>query len=61
MSDDRVRLEQNEVRSSVRCKLPTSEPADRYRRYQQALQEFDDDVEQFERVAVWWDETRPTL
>lgn len=33
---------------------PTSEPADLYQRYQQAIQEFDDDVEQFERVAVWW-------
>lgn len=42
-------------------KLPTSEPADSYRRYQQALQEFDDNVEQFERVAVWWDKTKPTL
>lgn len=43
-------------------RLPlTSEPADRYRHYQQALQEFDDDVEQFERVAVWWYETKPTL
>ena len=40
---------------------PTSEPADLYQRYQQAIQEFDDDVELFERVAVWWDETKPTL
>ena len=41
---------------------PTSKPADRYQRYQQAIQEFDDDVERFERVAVWWwDETKPTL
>ena len=39
---------------------PTSEPADRYQQYQQAIQEFDDDVEQFERVAVWWHETKPT-
>lgn len=35
---------------------PTSEPADRYQQYQQAIHEFDDDVEQFERVAVWWDD-----
>lgn len=40
---------------------PTSKPADLYQRYQQAIQEFDDDVEQFERVAVWWHETKPTL
>lgn len=40
---------------------PTSKPADLYRRYQQAIQEFDDDVEQFERVAVWWHETKSTL
>ena len=33
---------------------PRSEPADRYQRFQQAIQEFDDDVERFERVAVWW-------
>ncbi len=39
----------------TRKKLPpTSEPADRYQQYQQAIQAFDDDVEQFERVAVWW-------
>ena len=49
------------VERLTRKKLPpTSEPADRYQQYQQAIQEFDDDVEQFERVAVWWYETKPT-
>ena len=54
------------ARDLIKCltgeKLPpTSEPADLYQRYQQAVQEFDDDMEQFERVAVWWHETKPTL
>lgn len=40
---------------------PTSEPAYRYQLYQQAIPRFDDDVEQFERVAVWWGEVKPTL
>ena len=40
---------------------PTSDPADRYQRYLQAVQEFDDDVERFERVAVWWSETKPAF
>ena len=40
---------------------PTSEPAYRYQLYQQAIPRFDDDVEQFERVAVWWGEAKPTL
>lgn len=56
------------ARKFIKCltheNLPTSkpsEPADSYQRYQQAIQEFDDDVEQFERVAVWWDGAKPSL
>ena len=40
---------------------PTSDPAGRYQRYLQAVLEFDDDLERFERVAVWWDETWPAF
>ncbi len=40
---------------------PTSDPASRYQRYLQAIREFDGDIERFERVAVWWDETKPAF
>ena len=33
---------------------PTSDPASRYQRYLEAVREFDDDMERFERVAAWW-------
>ena len=55
------------ARNLIKCltneNLPTlkpSEPADSYQCYRQVIQEFDDDVEQFERVAVWWDQAKPT-
>ena len=40
---------------------PTSDPAGRYRRYLQAVREFDDDVERFERVAAWWYDMEPAF
>ena len=40
---------------------PTSDPAGRYQRYQQAVREFDDDVERFERVAAWWYDMEPAF
>ena len=40
---------------------PTSDPAGRYQRYLQAVREFDDDVERFERVAAWWYDMEPAF
>ena len=40
---------------------PTSDPARRYQRYLRAVQEFDDDVERFERVAAWWYDMEPAF
>ena len=40
----------------------TSDPAGRYQRYLQAVREFDNDVERFERVAVfWWRDIEPAF
>ena len=40
--------------------LPAT-PAERYGRYLQLVRELDADHDRFERVASWWDQTKPVL
>lgn len=42
------------------AQLP-SEPADRYLAFRSLVRELDPDTEQFERVAAWWQATRPVF
>jgi 5-methylcytosine-specific restriction enzyme B len=40
--------------------LPAS-PSERYRAYLELVRQVDEDSERFERVAVWWDRTKPAV